>query len=58
MISQAEWDNLQQFFLAIYGPGLQYIFVGFVAGVVGLITLIIALALLRRMLMGPVGPKS
>ena len=49
MISQQQFNDLQEFFLIVFGPYLQWLFVGIVAGVVAMIVLIMALTMLRRM---------
>jgi heme exporter protein D len=50
MIDQTAFNRLQEFALAVFGPFAQYLFVVYAAAIVALIMLMLALALLRRML--------
>ena len=45
-----QFSDLQEFFVIVFGPILQWLLVGIAVGVTGLIILIWCLALLRRML--------
>jgi hypothetical protein len=57
MIDQTAFNDLQEAVLVVFGPILQYLFVGIVAATIALIILILGLALLRRMSLGPAGPR-
>jgi hypothetical protein len=52
MITQAQFSDLQEFFLIVFAPILQYLFVGIAAGFGGLTVVIFGLATLRRMIGG------
>jgi hypothetical protein len=52
MITQLQFSDLQEFFLIVFAPILQYLFVGIAAGFSGLIIVIVGLATLRRMIGG------
>lgn len=59
MISQMQFSDLQEMFLVVFVPILQYLFVGIAAGFCSLIVVIVALSTLRRMIGGtPVTPPN
>lgn len=49
-MSIEQFSDLQEFFVILFGPILQWLFVGIAVGVTGLVILIWCLAFLRRML--------
>jgi len=49
MIDQTAFNDLQEAFLIVFGPILQWVFVFVAAGIVALILVVLALALMRRM---------
>lgn len=59
MITQLQFSDLQEMFLIVFAPILQYLFVGIAAGFTGLVILTIALGTLRRMIgSAPVTPPN
>lgn len=59
MITQLQFSDLQEMFLVVFAPILQYLFVGIAAGFTSLIVVIVALSTLRRMIGGtPVVPPN
>lgn len=59
MISQMQFSDLQEMFLVVFVPILQYLFVGIAAGFCSLIVVIVALSTLRRMIGGsPITPPN
>lgn len=50
MITQLQFSDLQEFFLIVFAPILQYLFVGIAAGFGGLAVLVVALSTLRRLI--------
>lgn len=49
MMTEREWINLQEAFVAVFGPIVPYLLLALVVGMIALIMLMLALALLRRM---------
>jgi hypothetical protein len=59
MITQLQFSDLQEFFLIVFAPILQYLFVGIAAGFTGLLIVSIGLATSRRMIGGsPIDPPN
>jgi len=50
VISQEQFNDLQEAFIMLFGPALQYLLLVIAIGAVSLIFVILSLALLRRML--------
>ena len=53
-----DFYDLQEFFVVLFGPILQWIFVGIAMAVTGLLVLITGLTLLRRMLGTELGQRQ
>jgi hypothetical protein len=55
-MTQAQWIDFLDFIVSTFGQAFQWLFVAGAIMLATLVFLILSLAMLRRMLIGPVGP--